>query len=324
MEAPRITNQIVTNNNFNCKVNLFEHQLLHPRRLFTRHNHDRYSSDFHHETYAAHGVLTTVTPIDYTEEDPLFAGVFCDDWPAWAVPFLHPRFALKWIVVHNMDCVQLVRSCFLSITVVTTSELDAYPFIGYNGGNLSVSSPPSFGSICLFDCNARLKNWSEWSVVRTTVFHNLCGRVSDFSGNIKVAIFKDLTISFALNAISLIKYPLASLESILSHVETGQNLEMAPRLPTLSVPQVACTLYDLFHAGGLYPSSYPQPHFLIPCVFSPSRWVKRCLTTKELLGVKDIPISIIDHLSRSEKLLLSQTPLVPLKCLTAIVQDVFL
>ena len=319
----------VKENNNNCKVRLFDYQFSSPRRLFSRQDVHRHLSELHQEDYAAYGVLNTVTPVQYNCEDSLRVGVVSSDWPAWAVPFLHPRFSLEWIVIDNNKLFNLVCKCFPSTTVfltetLNTNILNPVDIIGYNGTTLNVTTPPPFGSICLFDYNARLKKWPSWNVKSFPVVHNLCGGVSDFSGTVKIAIYQPMTSAFGLKDNIFSEYPIASLDSILSHTETGINLLMAPRLPSLTIPKVTATIHDSFHAGGLFPWLERQPSFLIPCVFSPTRWVKRRLSFKERLGVQDIPISIISSMTALEQRKLSQMTFTPIKCLTAVIHGVFL
>ena len=131
-----------------------------------RWNVNRHSSELNQAEYAAHGVLNAVTPVNYDDEDKLSVGVFSSDWPAWSIPFLHPRFIMRWIVVENIKLLPLVTKCFPSILVLSTkmlaeTKLEPVDIIGYNGTTLDTSVPPTFGSICLFDWNVRIKNWKE-------------------------------------------------------------------------------------------------------------------------------------------------------------------
>ena len=294
-----------------------------------RWNVNRHSSEVNHAEYAAHGVLNAVTPVDYDDEDKLSVGVFSSDWPAWSIPFLHPRFIMRWIVVENIKLLLLVTKCFPSILVLSTkmlaeTKLEPVDIIGYNGTTLDTSVPPTFGSICLFDWNVRIKNWKEWIIQSHSIKHNECGGVSDFSGVVKIAILKPMISSFRLKNNFISHYPVSSLDSILSHIENGENLKTAPRLATMSIPAVTSALHDSFHTGGLFPTMEHRPFFLIPCVFSPSRWVRRRLSTKERLGVQDIPISIMSCMTVIEQRLLSQMTFTPIKCLTAVIHGVFL
>ena len=314
---------------YKFKTNLFAKQHPCPRRLFDHHQFSRHSSELIQEDYAAHGVLNAITPVSYNDEDKLFVGVISVDWPAWAVPFSHPRFILRWIIIANVNLFQLVQKCFPDILVLVADTLppgilEAVDIVCYNGKACNVSLPPVFGSICLFDWNVRLKRWKDWHIHAHQVEHSACGGVSDFGGMFKIAIFKEMLQSFQLNDDLIGAYPSASLDAILSHTENGTNLTVAPRLATLPKPKVTKTLHDCFHPGGLFPVNEIKPSFLVPSVFSPSRWVKRQLTSKERLEVQDVPISLVSCMTAVERRRLSQMPLVPIKCLTAFVQGVFL
>ena len=300
-----------------------------PPCLFSRLSSSRHSSSLLKTDYAAHGVLKSVTPIDYSNEDTLLVGVIANQWPAWSIPFMHPRFELAWIILLDIDWVALVRKCFPNILVlhrpvVDFNRLQCTNIVAYNGPLENIARPLPFASICLFDWNMRFKQWNKWSISTHPVIHTTCGGVSNYSGVIKLAIPQLMTPTFVIPSALLGTYPLADLSSILIHTEHGDNLKAAPQLESLSEPIVKRVTHGSFHPRGLYPISASKPSFLVPCVFSPSRWVKRSLSREELLGVYDTPVSIVKRLSTRERRLLGLHQIIPVKCLTAYVQGLFL
>lgn len=50
------------------------------------------------------------------------------------------------------------------------------------------------------------------------------------------------------------------------------------------------------HPGSPFPSQYPGTSHLVPGVFSPSGWVHRSVSTKELGQLWDLPVVVQKHL----------------------------
>ena len=300
-----------------------------PRRLFVRLGTSRHHSEVLPSAYAAHGVANTITPVDYSNEDELRIGITALTWPTWAIPFLQPRFKLIWIIIIDENWIEIVKRSFPTVLIlnmnhVEPTRLPTVDVIAYNGIISGSFGAPSFGSLCLFDWNFRAKTWSEWKISSIKVDHSKCGGVSNFSGIIKIAIHKSMLPLFKIPETLLDTYPASDLSAILSHTEKGIELECAPRLPHLQLPVVSKVTHGCFHPRGLFPTDLIDPHFVIPCVFTTSKWVKRRLSTTEKLGVFDVPISIIQLLSWQDKKQLANVSVVPTKCLTAIVHGIFL
>ena len=309
--------------------NIFSLPHFKPRRLFHRSSFSRHHSEVSSTPYAAHGVSNTITPIDYSTEDDIRVGVTSLLWPSWAIPFLHPRFKLLWIIIMDESWVDIVRRSFPSILVLYIDDVDPdrlleVDVLAYNGPICSKLTAPNFAALCLFDWNFRAKLWKDWKISSQSIKHSKCGGVSDFVGIIKVAIHKDMCETFQLPSQLIDIFPASDLGAILNHTEKGIELECAPRLPQLALPVVAKVTHGCFHPRGLFPTESIDPCFVIPCVFAKSRWVKRRLSTVEKLGVFDVPISIIQLLSHSDKRMLSNVNIAPTKCLTALVHGLFL
>ena len=317
-------NQIVTN------VNLINQFISQPRRLLTRCSRPAYSSQLVPEDYASHGVLETVTPLQLPNEDMLNVGIFASAWPGWATPFAHKKFYIQWIITFTPALIPILRRCFPSTLILSTSALDVsrltnVDIVAFNGPLSRLLEPPAIGSILLFDWNMRFKSgWEDWRIHHEPMSHSACGGVSDFVGCIKCCIHISSEANFRFETSLLSQFPLATLGSVLNHTESGEDLLQAPRLPRLSSPSVTGVTHKSYHPDGLFPSSQRRPSFLVPCVFSASRWVKRSLTSKELLAVKDLPVSIISILAAHERKLVYNSTFMPLKCLTAFISATFM
>ena len=308
---------------------MFTMNYLVKRRLFYRTTHTRHRAELQPAAYSANGVLHSSTPVDYDSDDTLNVGIIASSWPAWAISFMHPRFKLQWIVILDESIIELIRKCFPTILVLSGKDIDlsrlaTTDIVGYNGPMTQIKFPPSFGSIYLFDWNVRLKNWHQWTITTHKYNHSTCGGVSDFHAVIKIAIITSMNDIFHLPDIIIGQYPASTLSSILEHTENGVEVNTAPRLPRLTVPKVSKVSHGCHHPNGLFPITELEPTFLIPCVFVTSRWVKQKLSTKELLGVYDVPISIIKLLSGTQRRQLTKITTTPIKCLTAILHEIFL
>jgi hypothetical protein len=79
-------------------------------------------------------------------------------------------------------------------------------------------------------------------------------------------------------------------------------------------PEVVEVKRGMYHGGGLYPIMALRPYVISPCIFSPTRWVRRRLTGNELCLIKDIPEDFLPMLSSSEIAVICQDKsLIPLK-----------
>ena len=290
-----------------------------------------FSSRIQPESYAAQGVLESTVPTITDTEQCLSVGIVAAAWPSWAIPFSHKRFRIKWIVIFDTSLVSTIGKCFPQLTVMSASsimdiynQLEAVDIVAYNGPLESLRMPPSFGSVILFDWNVRLKLDGAWKSTTYQLDHSKVGGVSDETGTIKLCIHNNTVPTFLLEEPLLDDYPASSLSSVLSHTENGTELAVPPRLPRLPLPVVCQVTHRSFHPNGLFPTNSSQPTFLIPSVFVPSRWVKRTLTLKELLAVKDVPASFIAVLAHREKSAILKHTLLPVKCLTAMVSALFI
>ena len=300
------------------------------RRPLFRHLTTDHKSELVAASYAAYGVMNTITTNDYSKFEQVNVGVVSSDWPSWAIPFSHSRFTLKWIITFNEDLLILLRKCFPNVKVVSATTglvhtLEATDIVAFNGNEDHCVEIPSFGSILLFDWNIRHRfDPLQWSVHVHNLSHSKCGGVTDFTGKIKLCVHSSSCATFALEPDLIDAYPAADLSSILSHTEGGEDLLQPARLVKLDSPKVTQVTHRSYHLEGLYPTKIKQPYFLIPSVFSVSKWVKRRLTKSELLAAYDIPVSLITLMTHSAKRKVLECIATPTKCLTALTSAIFL
>ena len=281
------------------------------------------TSELVDEAYSAFGVLHSKTTQSYADNELLTTGVVCSSWPSWAVPLSHSKFTLKWIILVSKHHVSFIRRCFPSVLVLLQDTVDysclsPVDVIGINGPLEVGLSPPSFGSIVLFDWNFRGKKWDDWYSIPCPLTHVECGGVSDFKGTFQVFVHSCNRTSFASADRLIGNYPRADLGAILDCRIHGTEVTQAPRLARLN-PPVVSRIGNFFHPNGLFPLAVSNPEFLTRCVFVPSKWVHRHLGPAELLSVFDVPALIQKSLSTREQRSLGSFLRAPLKCYTALI-----
>ena len=161
----RQAEEISNTNNLN-NLNIIKFSISKPRRLLARQERKSYSSTIKHDAYAAHGVLETITPSNFSTEDAINVGIIASSWPGWAIPFSHTRYSLQWIVTFNCDLLQILRRCFPSILVLSFDQLDfsrlaSVDILAFNGPFTRLLNPPESASLLLFDWNMWMKTGWE-------------------------------------------------------------------------------------------------------------------------------------------------------------------
>lgn len=279
------------------------------------------------EPYSAHGVSRSTTNVRLTDNNNLIeVGIICMHWPAWAIPFGHEHFNILWVLVVDRSCLDLVKRSFPELTVLGLhharfNELSATDIVAFNGpfSGLHIT-PPGFAGAVYFDFDFRLTaHWTKWVFRRELLTHVNCGGVSDHSCIFKVGLHRQCSLS--LERLTDI-YPRADLGAILSCTENGSTLRFPPRLPKLLVPRVYELKKGIFHFRGLFPTGVSNPVFIVPCVFSPSKWVSRSLTTQEMLHTKDVPVDLQRSLGRRDQKRLLSLVGPPIKMYTAVINCV--
>jgi hypothetical protein len=109
------------------------------------------------------------------------------------------------------------------------------------------------------------------------------------------------------------------LSSIInSTVSHGLPCPPPPPLTNLAVHQLRP---NTFHGGGLFPFAHRTSYFVVPSIFTISRWARRHLTAEETLLALDVSDVQIKELSSAErKMLCNDTFFLPGKTTTTILQ----
>lgn len=89
------------------------------------------------------------------------------------------------------------------------------------------------------------------------------------------------------------------LKSVVDSLVTGRDCPAPSKALSMDL-EVKMLRPSVFHVGGLFPSGVAKPKFVVPSIFSPTGWVRRKLTGKEMCLVNDIPNNVYNRLSAKE------------------------
>lgn len=256
-------------------------------------------------------------------------GIICDVWPSWLFGFLHESFDVLWVGIQDDVWIPFLRVCFPHITFLHLSgdvTLACPQIVAVSDHLDSFIDRFRTSQIILCSWEAKCRRLRLWRSVVWNVEHRLCGGVSDLVNTLKCFLHPDLKEHFQFNPETLIrKVPLCSLSTLLDSKVNGSILTHPPRLPVLDVPAVSqVNGSSVYHYKGLFPSKADRPEFFVPCVFSPSKWVRRELQPFELLRVFDIPVQVEKRLSHRKSKLLLPLLTIPCKSIIALTHGLFL
>ena len=252
----------------------------------------------------------------------LRVGIIATSWPLWAYVFQHTYFSLDWIYVYDPVLATSVRAHFrtLDVTVHTGAcSLPPVDILAINGWVDGTLIPPLTGSCILFDYHfRRRRGWPGWSFMDERVPHSLVGGCSNAIGHITLGC--KIGFGFALPTTLVVSSPATRLSDIVSCTTHGTAVGgPPPRMTGATCRTVQPLGRNLYHFNCLFPWGQYNARFVVPCVFTQSKWVRRSLTLSELRGVWDIPEST-PLLSRS----VLAGMRTPLKILSSVVTSAFL
>lgn len=185
---------------------------------------------------------------------------------------------------------------------------------------LITNRPDRLTNVDLIVCEARVPKWlSEWKLSSLLVSVGVGGRFASKWGKTVMVSHRDVgglldeTVRLKLCSCRKWNWNEPMLERVLQTsvyqvasdtVELGRPTK-APKERLLTGPARAVALgRNTFHAGGLYPTMVgkfeSEPNFVLPSVFSPTRWVRRRLTAVEKWTVKDAPVRVGECASRAK------------------------
>ena len=269
--------------------------------------------------YSANGILSTTFNTSASDA-VLSVGIVFNTWPSWTYVLNHRMFRILWILCCNDKEVAFLESHFKSVPCIKSIyDLDltfeAVDVLAFNGPLSGLQTPPPCASICLFDYKFRpRKLWQDWSVKIGHFSHAQVGGCSSHDGFYSVAVRN--SGPYSLPDTLCHEAPAIVLGSVLKCTQSGAVVQGPPpelnRTPSLG--EIITLGRNIFHHKGYFPFDTFDAKFVVPSVFSSSRWVRRALSLAELRDVFDIPQSVY-HISKNILSLMSS----PLKSLYSVV-----
>jgi hypothetical protein len=128
---------------------------------------------------------------------------------------------------------------------------------------------------------------STWVATAFRVSHAAFGGVTDHV--LHLQCWRPPTTRFPIFG-SMPPQVFRDMSTILNSTAEGGRERPAPGVLRVEPPRVQKLAPGLYHGFGHYPLAVrPTPSFLVPSVFTKSKWTRRCLTLHERLLVLDFP-----------------------------------
>ena len=253
-----------------------------------------------------------------------FVGVLCihkSCFPAWIFILSSALYTVEWVVLHKDSLwIDLVWHLKPDIEILFDVPVSSKVTIVFNTG-----APPGISSSIwtnaylhtLVATNTPRKRLQDpWRMYRIDVLHNEVGGVSD--GTFRIFIFSLHTLS----GLEPTHQPKRDVSSIIDPTTLGGTV--APPNPQSSMkhPSIRRTACGVLSTFGLFPLLATKQKFLVPSVFSSTKWVHRRLSPHEILHVHDVPLRIIKLLGSADIHKLQRCVDIPFKVLVSVVSPV--
>ncbi len=173
-----------------------------------------------------------------------------------------------------------------------------------------------YASVIITSRRVRHLKDTSWVTQTISLVHSDLGGTSDGSWVLHVYV-KDLGFfAFEPRRVSS-----QDLSSVLDTLQEGRPCP-PPKTLTSQTPAVCQLRPKTFHSSGLIPWSIQNLFVIVPCIFSPTGWVRRRLSHNEWLAIMDIPRDKVASLNGKEiNSLLNSNSFFPLKVSTAILDS---
>jgi len=245
-------------------------------------------------------------------------GVICSGWPTFVFGAVARGWNVQFICLKNNEWSDLINNWFPNSTVLIVDD-NFNPSIVQQGVSIWFSDidPPrilqvwnSDALVIITQRRARHIQGREWCMRPITIMHAQCGGVTDGKWVLNL-YYKASFTDFPLTECAVSG---RNLHSLLDSMSSGCPCTSPPKIDLTATPIVVRQRCSTYHCDGLLPWTDRDAFVTSPSVFSPTRWVRRRLTTRELLHVLDVPDSVIPALSdRSQRTLSRDTASLPLK-----------
>ena len=270
--------------------------------------------------YADNGVFSSTQPLQ--QQRTFYVGCICQLFPYWLSAFDHSAFVLKWIVLDSREYKSLVQQLFPQCEILLNSSnghtLDTIDILAVNGKMHLDPISPLACTYVLFDYRFRAtQKWNDWNFHCCRIQHSSVGGVTSHCGNFTIAIAALQHATYPVQGQYFATSPTTVLNSILKCTEKGIACPPpSPRKPSSTVHSAG---KQAIYATGLLPSDNKSCKVICSSVFSPTKWVRRQLSTSELKHSFDLSPRFFNILAS----LLSQWS-TPCKVMQSIVNKLFL
>jgi len=265
-----------------------------------------------------------------TKSQALRCGIISKGWPTWGLAACKRNLEVKIMLVSSDAWYNQVRSLFPDTRVVDLNMKDiCEQLVCDTPANLwlsDVEPPRRLGLFTRFSSAIVItRRRVRYDVTLTHGYHFRrlahanCGGVTDSSWDLHIYLPRGISMG----------EPIAQRAGRDLCVIVDSKLGGVPcpppvKLKTAVRPDVISLRPGTYHAGGLYPISKGPCRLIVPSVFSPTGWVRRKLSGKELCAAQDIAEEQFDKLSSKEIAELCQGEVFPLKVALVALDDVVL
>lgn len=231
-------------------------------------------------------------------------GIICSSWPHW-LPFLETLgLTLEWIYFVGSggpDWLTMGRTLgYLSEDVLVVSSGDQLGLETRTAGaevvfmsgtrtsrTLMYALLSDHLKLIITTGGTRRNKQPNWTVTSLVVPHAVVGGVTDHIQSVQA--WRPVGQQTADRRYLTAQIP-RDLSTIIDTTADGGCERPKPAHTRVEPPRVQELAPGLFHGFGHYPlSARPTPQFLVPSVFTKSKWTRRALTLKERLLSLDLP-----------------------------------
>jgi hypothetical protein len=251
-------------------------------------------------------------------------GVVCGGWPSFAFGAVARGWNLKFICLKNNEWSNYIHLWFPN-SVVLNIDNNFNSSILQQGVAVWFSDidPPrllqlwtSGAKIIITQRRARHVVGNQLQMFPIALCHSKCGGVTD--GNWTLCVYSNCGLQPDSLTVSSISG--RNLLSVLVSLAAGRPCPAPPPVSSSDMPIVLRQRANTFHCNGLLPWAERKVFVTSPSVFSPTMWVRRRFTTRELLHILDVPDPILSILpERHQFNLIYDITFLPLKVVLQII-----
>ena len=239
-------------------------------------------------------------------------------FPAWLFALSSELYQVQWVVLHSQSIwISTVKRLKPNLTISTSflheTNVDIVFCTGGQPGSTAVMWNNHHLRMVVATNSPRSKVKCPWLMTKLPVEHNLVGGVSD--GTFNIYVFAQSI----LDDIHPLAQPRRDVSSIVDTTASGGVEASCCTQKSTKIPAVRRTPCGMLSVFGLFPLIARRQKFLVPSVYTTTKWAHRRLNIKEQAHVFDVPLIVIKALSDVMVSKLLDAVDVPLKILLSVV-----